>query len=70
VCVPPAKLNRRGMCECPTDMVAVGNTCIERKRQPQINIPIPGHIPGIGPRGDQPGVPRGNQGPTGGFPGR
>jgi hypothetical protein len=66
VCNPPAKLNRRGACQCPTDMVAKGNSCVERERQgPQIS---PGdiirNIPGGGrdiPRGG-----RDNDNPRGG----
>jgi von Willebrand factor type A domain/Domain of unknown function DUF11 len=78
VCNLPAKLNRRGACECPTDMVAKGNSCVERERRtPGIS---PGDIiritPGGGrdnPRGggrDNPGSPRGGgQSPTD-LPGR
>jgi hypothetical protein len=33
VCKAPAKLNRRGECECPTNMVAKGKTCVPRERQ-------------------------------------
>lgn len=76
VCNPPAKLNRRGACECPTDMVAKGNGCVERERRaPQIS---PGDIirnfPGGGrdyPRGgrDTDSPRGGGQGSTD-FPGR
>ena len=73
VCNPPAKLNRRGACQCPTDMVARGNTCVEREHKPQAIAPerFPGiGIPGTGPRGrpEGPGGPGG--GNQGGSPGR
>jgi hypothetical protein len=80
VCNPPAKLNRRGDCECPTDMVAKGNSCVERERKPQIspgdiirNIPGGGRDNPAGPRGgrdtDNPRGGRDNDGPRGGGQG-
>ncbi|MBI5323099.1 hypothetical protein [Bradyrhizobium sp.] len=84
VCNPPAKLNRRGACECPTDMVARGNSCIERERpRPQVTPGDVIRIPGGGrdePRGgrdnDNPRGGRDTDSPRGGgqgpmdFPGR
>ena len=78
VCNPPAKLNRRGACECPTDMVARGNSCVPRERQqPQIT---PGdiirNIPGGGRDNENPRGGRDTDKPGGGgqgspdFPGR
>lgn len=61
VCNAPAKLNRKGACECPTDMVAVGKGCVARERR-QLDV-SPGlrNIPGgFGPGGG------GRQGPSGG----
>jgi hypothetical protein len=73
VCNPPARLNREGACECPRDMVAKGNSCVERER------PTPGATPrepprGGGrdnepPRGRDNEPPRGSQSPTD-LPGR
>ena len=88
VCNLPARLNSRGNCECPTDMVATRNGCAPRerrepsitpggreRREPSItpgdilrNIPDGVFGPGGGGR-DNPGGPRGGEGPTG-FPGR
>jgi hypothetical protein len=63
VCKPPATLNRRGQCQCPTDMVARGNSCVERERPPTVT-------PGIPPRGRDNEPPRGggrdNEPPRGG----
>lgn len=80
VCKAPAKLNRRGACECPTDMVARGNSCIERERKPPAITPgdIIRIIPGggrdnsDGPRGggEGQGGPRGGGPGLGDFPGR
>jgi hypothetical protein len=70
VCNPPAKLNRRGGCDCPKDTVAKSNGCVEREhRTPAI---APGdfirNLPGGGR--NNPGGPRGGgQGPTD-LPGR
>jgi hypothetical protein len=83
VCKPPATLNRRGACECPTDMVTKGNSCVERERKPPQISPgdIIRNIPGGGlynPRGgrdtDNPRGGRDTDSPRGGgqgstFPG-
>jgi hypothetical protein len=58
VCEPPARLNRRGECQCPEDMVAVGKTCVPRKREP------PRGTPAEPPRG---GVRDNNPPPPGGV---
>ena len=58
VCNAPAKLNRRGACECPKDMVAKGNGCVERER-PQRGVPLNDiikKIPGGGGR-QEPAAP-------------
>ena len=62
VCKPPATLNRDGACQCPRDMVAKGNSCVERERPPTVT-------PGIPPRGRDNEPPRGgrdNEPPRGG----
>jgi uncharacterized repeat protein (TIGR01451 family) len=60
VCKPPATLNRYGACQCPRDMVARGNSCVERERPPTVT-------PGIPPRGRDNEPPRGGGGdPRGG----
>jgi hypothetical protein len=74
VCKPPATLNRRGACQCPQDMVAKGNSCVERERRTPTISPgdtihtIPGG--GRGPRGGRDDDPRGgghvNEPPRGG----
>lgn len=80
VCKPPARLNSRGACECPTDMVATRDGCIPRARP----VITPGDInrifPGSGgrdnppdPRGggsDNPAGPRGGSGSQPDLPGR
>jgi uncharacterized repeat protein (TIGR01451 family) len=70
VCKPPATLNRYGECQCPRDMVAKGNSCVER-RTPTISPGIPNY-PGGGrdPRGGRDtDPPRGGYGepPRGGY---
>ena len=78
VCNPPAKLNRRGACECPTDMVAKGKGCVERERRPPQVFPgdIIRNIPGDGRDNDKPRGGRDTDNPRGGgqgspdFPGR
>lgn len=50
-CDPPAKLNRRGACECPQGMVQKGRECVASGR-PDVRDPRSG-----GPRG-------GSQGPA------
>jgi uncharacterized repeat protein (TIGR01451 family) len=74
VCKPPATLNRRGECQCPRDMVARGNSCVERERRTPAISPgdIIRNIPDLGrdhPRGGPDG-PRGgghvNDPPRGG----
>jgi uncharacterized repeat protein (TIGR01451 family) len=52
VCNPPARLNRDGACQCPRDMVAKGNSCVERERPPTV-------APGVPPRGRDIEPPRG-----------
>jgi hypothetical protein len=59
VCKPPATLNRYGACQCPRDMVARGNSCVERERPPTVT-------PGIPPRGRDNEPPRGGGDPRGG----
>jgi hypothetical protein len=54
VCDPPAHLNRRGACECPRDMVAIGRTCAPRERRPQPSV-TPGEFPRGAPAGPRPG---------------
>jgi hypothetical protein len=74
VCKPPATLNRRGACQCPQDMVAKGNSCVERERRTPTISPgdIIHNIPGggRGPRGGRDDNPRGgghdNDPPRGG----
>jgi Domain of unknown function (DUF5979)/Domain of unknown function DUF11 len=56
VCKPPATLNRDGECQCPRDMVAKGNSCVERERPPTVT-------PGVPPRGGG----RDNEPPRGGH---
>jgi uncharacterized repeat protein (TIGR01451 family) len=53
VCNPPARLNRDGACQCPRDMVAKGNSCVERDRRP------PTGTYGVPPRGRDTEPPRG-----------
>jgi uncharacterized repeat protein (TIGR01451 family) len=43
VCNPPARLNRDGACQCPQDMVAKGNSCVERERPPTVTPGLPPH---------------------------
>lgn len=65
VCNAPAKLNRRGVCECPADMVAQGNTCVPRKPSVTPGDVIRG-LPGLlGPGRGEPSGPR----PGGSTPG-
>jgi uncharacterized repeat protein (TIGR01451 family) len=51
-CKPPATLNREGACQCPRNMVAKGNGCVERERPPTVT-------PGVPPRGRDNEPPRG-----------
>ncbi len=70
-CKEPKKLNRRGACECPKDMVARGNGCVAKEKRERSSVTpndvirvVPYLIPGG--RGNGGGSPGGGAAPSGG----